>query len=400
MNINTAQATDLRPMLFLNALQIDNLLSHREKYGNFQNVYDLQAIPGFNLITLQKLIPLIKISAIGVRNLKFGENFKKGYIQEFLFRSSANFQKASGYQGENPIYLGSPTKMLGRYKLQNNVLKFSLVYEKDAGESLNLKYNHTSWGLQLLNLGIFNKIVLGDYHLKFGQGLSLWSGFNPQYNNQIGQLAKTDLGLSLSSSATEFGFLKGLATEMKLSDNLALTSFFSIRKLDATLGENEYGTGVQTFLETGLKRSIRERLLSKNVSQRLYGLNLNKEFNNFKIGVNLTQTSLDKPQLPANLLYKKFDFIGSILWNTSLYYDFRINSKLFTGYSFGEIAYAVGQSGANAQIYGLLLALNKHVDMGVVWRNYEPAFNNFYSAAIATSSIKNEHNFTTLMTYT
>src|SRR5690606_23199854 len=147
--------------------------------------------------------------------------------------------------------------------------------------------------------------------------------------------------------------------------------------------------GIQTFLETGLKRTIRERLLSKNVSQRLYGLNLNKEFNNFKFGFNLTRTSLDKPQLPANLLYKKFDFTGSILWNTSLYYDFRINSKLFTGYSFGEIAYSVGQSVANAQIYGLLLALNKHVDMGVVWRNYEPAFSNFYSAAIATSSGKN-----------
>jgi hypothetical protein len=46
----------------LTDLQIDNLISYRNLFGNLISIYELQAIPAWEILTIKKLLPFITIA--------------------------------------------------------------------------------------------------------------------------------------------------------------------------------------------------------------------------------------------------------------------------------------------------------------------------------------------------
>jgi len=53
----------LQALHLLSDIQISNLTDHIIKYGKLITIYELQTIDGFDLQTIRKLLPYIKVNA-------------------------------------------------------------------------------------------------------------------------------------------------------------------------------------------------------------------------------------------------------------------------------------------------------------------------------------------------
>ena len=183
VNINNADETFLKDLRMLTPMQIQNFLAYRSVLGKLINMYELQAVPGWDLVTIQKVRPFISVSNgqslladIGTR-LRNGDN-------SILVRLTQTLEKSKGYLIDSSIaknfYPGSPQRLFVRYKyMYKNLLQYGVVGEKDAGEeffkgSQKKGFDFYSAHFFVRNAGIIKSLALGDFTVNMGQGLTQW----------------------------------------------------------------------------------------------------------------------------------------------------------------------------------------------------------------------------------
>ncbi len=135
LNLNEATAEDLQIFKFLTDLQIQNLLQYRKLLGMFIDVYELQAIPTWSLITIKRIIPFVTITS----SVTFHEEFIKrlsGGTHSFIIRNTRILEKSRGYDTSLAThYLGNRDHLFVRFIYQyKNLLQYGIVADKDAGE--------------------------------------------------------------------------------------------------------------------------------------------------------------------------------------------------------------------------------------------------------------------------
>ena len=96
VNLNYADEGQLEELKLLTPLQISSLISYRKLLGNFISIYELQAVPGWDINLIKRVKPYITVSekadvfnSLGSR-LKGGENI-------LLLRTIQTLEKARGY---------------------------------------------------------------------------------------------------------------------------------------------------------------------------------------------------------------------------------------------------------------------------------------------------------------
>ena len=63
INLNRKEIKfDLEQLMILNQFQIKSIINHREKYGKFLNIYELQGIKDFSATDLRKILPFIEVN--------------------------------------------------------------------------------------------------------------------------------------------------------------------------------------------------------------------------------------------------------------------------------------------------------------------------------------------------
>ena len=63
LNLNKANIDDLEALGILGSFQINNLLVHQEKNGKLMTLEELQTIEGFDLATIKRLLPFVKVTS-------------------------------------------------------------------------------------------------------------------------------------------------------------------------------------------------------------------------------------------------------------------------------------------------------------------------------------------------
>ena len=63
VNLNAASREELRALLLLSETQITSLLQHREATGPLLSLYELQAVPGWDLRTIYRVLPFVTVQA-------------------------------------------------------------------------------------------------------------------------------------------------------------------------------------------------------------------------------------------------------------------------------------------------------------------------------------------------
>lgn len=397
LNLNTATADELSAFIILNDLQISNLLTHIQNNGKLLSVYELQSIDGFDLATIQALLPYVKVSNEGATRFSFRDALAYGNHDLFM-RYQRTLEQQQGFrpateeelaESPNSRYLGSADKYFLRYRYKFfNKISLGLTAEKDAGEQFFAgaqKYGFDFYSAHLMvnNLGIVKTAVVGDYHVQFGQGLTLWTGMGFGKSSDVVNIKKMAGGLRAFTSADENRFMRGAAVCIA-KKGFELTAFYSNKNIDANATLTDTSSqelqAISSFQESGLHSTPSEVEDRKVLNQQLFGGHLTFRNRRLNVGITGAQTLFSADLQPGIALYNQFGFQGNSLFNAGIDYSYIFRNVNF----FGEFSYS--GNGGFALLDGLMFAPDPHVSVSVLYRNYRRNYQALYTGAFAESS--------------
>ncbi|TAL48728.1 MAG: helix-hairpin-helix domain-containing protein, partial [Chitinophagaceae bacterium] len=294
VNLNEADENDLKELRILSGLQIQNFLLYRKLFGKFISIYELQAIPSWDISTIKKLLPFIIVDDALSINEEFSKRLKNGG-QTLLIRFSQVLEKSKGFDEATTgtKYLGSPQKIFFRYRFQyKNLLQYGLVGDKDAGEQFfkgaqNKGFDFYSFHLFARKLGAVQSLALGDFTVNMGQGLIQWQSLAFGKSVDLMNIKRQSSVLRPYNSAGEFNFHRGAGITIK-KGKIETTVFASIRKLSAnfvadTVSNEEF---ISSFLNSGYHRTESEVADRNKLRQLAFGGNVMYKADRWHIGIN------------------------------------------------------------------------------------------------------------------
>lgn len=411
INLNNTTPEELASLFILSRPQIASFFKHIQDNGKLLSIYELQAIPDFDLITIYKLLPVVRVEDAGLYadSRPLWQRLIGEDNNALILRYERTLQQRLGYTATDSAsssksrYVGSPDKLYLRYR-QSHAQDYSLgiTAEKDAGEAFTWDSNTKRYGFdfytahfQLYNRGRFKTIALGDYQLQIGQGLQLSSGYSVGKGSEtITTLSRANLGIRPYSSVLEYAFFRGAAVTYSLKNNLHVTGFYSTKRADANLQTDtissdftESFTGIQT---SGFHRTSTELANKGRVREQVFGSGLQYQKQAFTLGLTAVSTSYSSPIQKTDAPYQRFEFSGTSNYTFGSNYSYTWQNV----YLFGETA--MSKSGGIGSINGLIANLSNKAELAMLYRYYSRNFHSLYGGAFGEGSRNiNERGFYT-----
>lgn len=406
LNLNKATEEDFKPFFFLTELQVSKLLEHIRENGKLLSLTELQTIDGFDDETINTLLPYVYVTGdVSDRTYRFKEMLRNGNNQLFV-RYQQYLETPEGYTGAdsatlagnpNARYLGNQGRLYTRYRYTYyNNISFGITGEKDQGEeffkgSQKNGYDFYSAHFCIKNAGIIKTLALGDYHLQFGQGLTMWSGIGFGKSADAVNVSKNATGIRPYTSVDENLFMRGIAATVAIK-HFDVSGFFSYKKRDGsltqttdTLDNEEDQLFVTSMLETGYHRTPGELEKKHNLGELIYGGNISYRRRTFSIGATAVRTELSHALNKDLYLYNQFEFTGRENLNTGLDYSYIFRNISF----FGEVSRS--QNGGMAYLNSAVFSLDPRLSLSVLHRHYDVGFQSLYSAGFGEgSNVANE----------
>lgn len=396
ININKADANELRELMFLNDNQIAILLDARNKKRGFSTIYELKDLDGFYVDLILSIEPFITFDKDEkTYNLTFSNMLKYGKNQ-VLFRYGRVLEQQQGYlpiddstlaEHPNSRYLGDKNKVYLRYKYTySDRVSFGFLGDKDAGEEMfngNNTYGFDFYSAHffLKNQANLKALAIGDYHLEFGQGLTMWSGLSFGKSVMAIDIQRQARGLRANTSANEVLFFRGAAATYQFFNKLDLTIFYSNKNLDAGLDARDTSStedlvfsGIQ---ESGLHRTTNEMAKKRAVNEQIIGSNLSFKYKGLRTGFTAYKTIYDKELYKDIAPYQYFDFQGKDNFNMGL--DASYANKYLS--VFGEAA--ISANGGKAVLLGSIFNLHPRLTFSLFYRNFQEKYQAFYAIPIS-----------------
>jgi hypothetical protein len=394
INLNNATESDLKQLKVLTALQIQNLISYRKLFGNFINIYELQAVPSWNVFILRKVRPYITVDDQPKLFASISERLKNGQ-NSILARVTQVLEKSKGYLNDTTksFYPGSPQKLFIRYKYSyKNLLQYGITAEKDAGEQFfrgaqKSGFDFYSAHFFVRNAGIIKSLALGDFTVNLGQGLTQWMGLAFKKSSDVLNIKRQADILRPYNSAGEIYFHRGAGITLQ-KKFLAATAFISYRKVDAnfvtdTLNNEDFVSSLQT---SGYHRTKNE-VADKNVQRQLtIGGNISFTKNKFHIGINGVHYYFKYPINKSADAYNKYALNGNSWGNYSIDYSYTFKNMHF----FGEAA--TTEKLDKAFVNGLLISTDARVDLSFLYRRISRGYQSLYTNAFTESTFPTNEN--------
>ena len=393
INLNYATTEELKQTRLLTLFQINNLLNYRIFLGKLIDIYELQAVPGFDVATLQKIRPYVTVSEKADLFNSIADRLKSG-DHSLLIRATQVLEKSKGFLA-NPTttknyYPGSPQRIFVRYRYSfKNQLQYGFVGEKDAGEQFfkgtqKNGFDFYSAHFFVRNVGIVKSLALGDFTVNLGQGLTSWMNLAFKKGPDVLSAKREASVLNPYNSAGEIFFHRGAGITVK-KKNIETTLFASYKKIDANFDPGADTTQVQddfvtSFQTSGFHRTASEAA-DKGVQRQLaFGGNISYNIPNFHIGLNAIQYNFKYPLVKTNEPYNIYALSGYSFGNYSADYSYTHNNFHF----YGEAA--VSSKKYLATVNGLLISVANNVDMSFVYRNISKGYQSLYTNAFTESS--------------
>lgn len=401
--INEAGVEELQSLYILNPYQINSLVAYRERFGQLLSFYELQAVPGFDLETIYRLLPFV--------TLENGEQtFNRPFTQRLLTEPNAYlmirlrrvWETRQGFADPDSLngrpatrYLGDPNDLYARFRMQHPK-DFSLGFtlDKDAGEEFRWDpstkrygFNFLSYHFTLFDKGRWKTVALGDYRVQFGQGLVFGSGYSAGKGAEtITTVRRSSLGIRPYTSVTEFGYFRGAAATYSLG-NVEISGLYSnaprdgsIETLPDTLDSRE--EFISSLLQSGYHRTPAE--LGKKSTAREQNIGGNLSYNspggNIHFGFTTLYSEYSQPFIRTPRIYNGFEFRGKSNYIHSASFSYNYQNHFLFGES------AISKSGGTGTVIGLMSSLNTALDLSVLWRQFDRNFHSFYGNAFSEGS--------------
>ena len=380
ININTATRQELESLPFLSEKQVMDILEYIHFHGALKSINELMSIESIDYSTRQLLQEFLYAGdkpEKGFPSLKNIMTWGKNELS--LYTKIPTYERAG--DASNGDYLGYPYKFWARYSFSyaKNV-RIGIVASQDAGEpffSQSNKYGFDQYSgfIQINGLGSVETLIVGRYSVSAGMGLVMNNSFSLGKTAMLQDFGRQRNALRPFTSASESGYLQGVAATIRLSDNLRLTPFLSYRKTDATL--NEDGT-VSSLIYTGYHRSQSEINKKNNTSISVGGANAQWTHGDLSLGATAIYTHLSRPLNPnKSAVYKQIYPEGSDFFNVSLNYSWLHYPFSVSGES------AINEKGVIATLNTLGWHLSQYVELMGIYRFYSFNYQSLHSNAFS-----------------
>ena len=393
ININSSRAAELSKLYLLDEIQIARLLEYVKNFGPVYSIFELNTIEGFTPDLLQKMEPFIKFGSIPEKQLTLNEQIKYGR-HELLLRSLGTLQKAKGYSekedGTIP-YEGNRFRYYSRYRFEvRDKLSAGFTAEKDPGESFFKNSNKQGFDYYSGHISIklnntVEQIIVGDFLVRAGQGLTLWQGYTTGKSVDVLAVSKNGQGLRPSTSVNENAFFRGAATSLCFGKS-RLILFYSRKNSDGNIEADENGKKIFTSLQTsGYHRTNSEIEDEKSVKTCDAGAVLSFNFPNLKTGANFVYQQFDIPFIRGPQLYNQFLFSGSENYTGSI--DYLLSKGKYQ--LFGEAALSKSKGIAFTQ--GAVARLNDQISFSALFRHFDKNYHALWANTFAEgTNVNNE----------
>jgi hypothetical protein len=396
LNLNTASLEDLLSLGLLSQFQAQNLIIHRDKFGSFLAIQELQVISGWNLQLIRELIPYVTIQSsegvvsnfknrlIGIRQralLRFGDYIPLFHI--FNEPSSSNY------------YLGSNAKILFQYRIdKGRYLQAGITGDKDAGEYFFRKNNKLGFDFYgayffVRELKKIKSIAIGDYEINMGQGLIHWQSMAFKKSSDITKTERVSEFIRPHTSSGEYNFHRGIATEVMVK-KINIGCFISVRSLSASVAfDSVIGKEIVSSINSsGYHRTKSEIVGKSSVIQNSFGCRVHYELKNAALNFNSIWLLFSKYLLKSDEPYNLYSIAGNHWQNHSIDYKFTYENFHF----FGE--YAIDLNKKLAMCNGVLIGVSSKVDLSFFVRLIDKKFQSVMSSAFTESTLTtNEKGF-------
>ena len=384
LKINLASRDDLLRLHLLSEVQINNLIAYREKTGTIYSLYELSAVDEFTPDVMQKLESFISFDILET------QSGRKRSSTDLFVRSNRTFYSAG--QADQAKYEGSPERYYLRLKHVSHGMEYGVVAEKDPGEAFFRRSNKQGFdytnAFANFRLGQQdNRIYVGGYHVRFGQGLVAWQGFSMGKSAETTQVSRSDQGIKSYSSTDENQFFRGVAGRFNYR-NFTFYPFLSRHKLDASLDTLDGQPYFGAFQTSGYHRTSSEIAGENSLEQFVGGGHVTYSHNQWSLGLTSVYTRFDAVMDRSDEPYNQFlpegkdNLVAGFDWKGSW-------KKIFF---FGEAA--VGRNSGKALLTGAMMKPASNAELSVVYRNINKTYFSFFSNAFTESSRTNdEHGF-------
>ncbi len=387
-DLNQISRDELMVIGKLTPWQVDQFFTYKKVMGDFKDVYELQAIPGWDPVLVRSLVPFFKIESFHIKDWLVENRLLQQSILTFRIRG---IQNRNAYPSD---WVGSGVGMQVLYRYRSPVMQVGFSIDKDPGERVfNTKVgsgvDFVSVHASLQPKGSVKAIILGDFTVNFGQGLIQWQSFAFRKTPLIALLKKKGAAFRPYRSVGEFNFHRGAAISWVRNIH-AIDFFVSSQMLSANYGVSAVNgkIGVTSFNTSGYHRTRQEIEKRNNFHQWATGARYSLQHKNISGGINVVTYQFSKPLVVTAKAYDR-NGINSNFWiNASADFSFYLrNWHFFTENAFDK-------RGSYAGLFGGLLSLSKQLDLGIVFRLLSEKYQSLYSNSFTeASSPGNEKGF-------
>jgi hypothetical protein len=405
--LNESNQEMLESIPFLSEYQIESLAYYLFRYAPMVSMNELLLVDGFNEKTRKWIQPFVCLG-------KTNQNETPVSTQKIIHYGKQTFRTTFGLdlnekwdsKDTTNGYMGNLTSVNLRYEFNyKNRYQFGILIDKDPGEdfwnSSSKKLDRLSIHLVLKNLKSVKNLILGEYTLCLGQGLTCNNNFcmgkgslgiSPEY---MGSTIKRHFSSSISP------FFQGVITQINLLSNKVdttkknpirsdITLFLSTKKIDSNAENGVFSS----IYYTGLHRSTSELITSSNLEQKVLGGRINMRTTNIEMGFNFIETLYNANRGNGAELWKYPIPNSNSFNNTSV--DLRTHWHNLQLYS--EIAF--DQQLKMAAIGGFSVQASSRLQLSALYRFYDKQFHSEFGNAFAEGGkVNNEEGFFMTIAY-
>lgn len=388
LSINEITEDQLHATGLLSEGQIRQFVLYRKWLGPFIDIYELQAIPGWDTATIRRLLPLLRREVSLPEKFSWRKMTGNGHHSLLIRGGMVKLDSADRSTME-----GNGLRLFLRYQYRyGNRLRWGWTGEKDAGESLFRKSNAHGFDFNSFHLFYsgrkwLNGIYLGDYTVNLGQGLIQWQNLSLGKSSNAIQTLRQSEPVKPYSSAGEYQYYRGMAIVAALRSWRAVV-FVSARSISARLVFDSVSrqTVMSSIDESGYHRKESEWKNENN--SRLYSAGMQLQWSNRKIqsDVNIVAHRYRHFFKPERVIDSSGTFTGQYYLNASWSYRYRAGNLI----CFGETA--IDRALKVATIHSLVASLHSSVSASLLVRRISRSYQGFFTGAFTDNGKAEEEN--------
>ena len=365
VRINSAEKEELSRLFFLSDFQVSTLSAYITSTGKILSVYEIANIPGFDRETALMILPFISLEE--VQNKQAAYYYLKNTILTNIIWKTGD---------DDTTQLGSPIKILTKYRFNADGFSGGFIAEKDSGEELltgdpplpDLLCGHFAWN----GKGVIRRIIIGDYSARFGQGTNINTGLRTALSMHAPGYMSSRSEIRPYTSTDENNFFRGAGAELTFR-NLDASLLCSGNSIDASIEPGPESEYIRSFYTGGLHNTSSSLRKKDAITDIMFGINLSYNFKNLRLGATWSKESFSLPvKTEENQPEKVFGFTGSNNTLYSIYYNSLIHRILL----YGEFT-ADNRLGF-AVLQGLTIRPSDRLNLNLLYRHYDEKFFSFH----------------------